>query len=523
MKYLSKILPISLVSCSLIIASTSAYAGKNKPRPFNFEKISENVHLLNLPNIEKVLGGHTDQARLESLPAAEAFVEAFEIGDELFEIEYNALDGIGVNVGNGQRFTRIPRLDLDGPRAWASIFPSRTTGPNGDSCLSCHNDPVADGGGGINSNSVRIDPQRKQAGFIERQTPHIFGMGGVQLLAEEMTTTLQAARNTAIQESCETKEAIHLKLEAKGVRFGQISASCDHVSYHKLRGIDKDLVVKPFKWKGLTAFVRDFVRGSAHQDIGMQAQELVGDEDGDFDDITQELSVGDITSLAIYAAGQQRPVTKLELNQVIDDLSDEELDQFGLPLSADDIASIERGEQVFNDVKCSVCHVPTMTIASPIYSEPSNNINFRDSVFPAGEGVELPKVAITFDLTQDIFVNEIELPSGQTLGQFEKDRENGATVRLFGDLKRHNMGRGLKEDIDEGNVGASVFLTENLWGVGSTAPYLHDGRATTLAEAIAFHGGEATKSRRLFNAASDSEKADLVAFLNNLVLFLEGE
>ena len=31
-------------------------------------------------------------------------------------------------------------------------------------------------------------------------------------------------------------------------------------------------------------------------------------------------------------------------------------------------------------------------------------------------------------------------------------------------------------------------MTENLWGVGSTAPYMHDGRATTLAEAILEHG-----------------------------------
>ena len=35
-----------------------------------------------------------------------------------------------------------------------------------------------------------------------------------------------------------------------------------------------------------------------------------------------------------------------------------------------------------------------------------------------------------------------------------------------------------------------TFLTENLWGVGSTAPYMHDGRATTLAEAIIEHAAD---------------------------------
>jgi CxxC motif-containing protein (DUF1111 family) len=63
-------------------------------------------------------------------------------------------------------------------------------------------------------------------------------------------------------------------------------------------------------------------------------------------------------------------------------------------------------------------------------------------------------------------------------------------VALFGDLKRHNMGPGLAEPIDEVGTGASVFLTENLWGVSSTAPYRDDGRATTFTEAILEHGAK---------------------------------
>ena len=71
-----------------------------------------------------------------------------------------------------------------------------------------------------------------------------------------------------------------------------------------------------------------------------------------------------------------------------------------------------------------------------------------------------------------------------------------------------------------------TFLTENLWGVGSTAPYLHDGRATTLAEAIIEHAAsnndtasEARASRAAYMARSQGEKQALIAFLQNLVLF----
>jgi CxxC motif-containing protein (DUF1111 family) len=71
-------------------------------------------------------------------------------------------------------------------------------------------------------------------------------------------------------------------------------------------------------------------------------------------------------------------------------------------------------------------------------------------------------------------------------------------------------------------TGASVFLTENLWGVGATAPYLHDGRATTLTEAILEHGGEGAPSRAAFRALTTQEQLDMLLFLDNLTLIKGG-
>jgi CxxC motif-containing protein (DUF1111 family) len=96
-------------------------------------------------------------------------------------------------------------------------------------------------------------------------------------------------------------------------------------------------------------------------------------------------------------------------------------------------------------------------------------------------------------------------------------------VRLFGDLKRHDMGRGLAERIDETGTGRSTWITKELWGVGSTAPYLHDGRATTITEAVLEHGGEAAASRDAAKRLPAAERAQLVAFLENLVLFKHEE
>ena len=100
-----------------------------------------------------------------------------------------------------------------------------------------------------------------------------------------------------------------------------------------------------------------------------------------------------------------------------------------------------------------------------------------------------------------------------------KDSRGRAIVRLHGDLKRHDMGRDLAESIDEARTGASTFLTENLWGCGSTAPYLHDGRATTLTEAILAHGGEARAARDAFASLPHPAQTAVIAFLDDMVLY----
>ena len=114
------------------------------------------VGVLHQPNAE-----HTNQldplALVKGGQNAEAFEAAFEAGDEFFETEFNALDGVGANVGDGTRFTRIPRADLNGPGQWAQHQPPRATGPNAISCDACHIQLFDDGGGSVVAN-VHRDP-----------------------------------------------------------------------------------------------------------------------------------------------------------------------------------------------------------------------------------------------------------------------------------------------------------------------------------------------------------------------------
>ncbi len=127
----------------------------------------------------------------------------FQEGDELFEATFTAVDGVGANVGKGERFTHVPRADLTGATEWANHKPPRATGPNAQSCASCHSQPMQDGAG-PGSNNVHRDPTHSGvlSKFIQRNTTATFGLGALQRLAEEMTVDLFAQRKAAYTASC---------------------------------------------------------------------------------------------------------------------------------------------------------------------------------------------------------------------------------------------------------------------------------------------------------------------------------
>jgi mono/diheme cytochrome c family protein len=349
-----------------------------------------------------------------------------------------------------------------------------------------------------------------------------------------MTEALQAQRDAARQQAC-TRGTFTQPLSAKGTSFGSITATRTSQTPCRatfntadVAGVNADLVVRPFQWKGSVASVRDFVRGASHNELGVTPDELLANPnaDSDGDGVANEASVGDMTALAVYIAAQPRPTTKIELNNL--GLSE-------TPLTLQEVGAITRGAVVFANEGCARCHQPTMTMNDPVFFEPSQNPSYRDATFPGGgnplaAGLD-PAQPNRINLTTDLPDNAVPLPNGQTLGNFTRNAQGQGVVLLFGDLKRHNMGASLAESVDEVGTGVATFLTENLWGVGATAPYMHDGRATTLAEAILEHGGEAQGSASAFRAAldsaranpSDTRAADLLAMLENLVLYFKEE
>jgi CxxC motif-containing protein (DUF1111 family) len=108
----------------------------------------------------------------------------------------------------------------------------------------------------------------------------------------------------------------------------------------------------------------------------------------------------------------------------------------------------------------------------------------------------------------------------------------GKVEGLYSDLLLHDMGQPLEgggsyNDVPQPsrpntppkpNDGPQPgeWRTPPLWGVADSAPYLHDGRAKTLQDAIEQHGGQGNLAARKFDALGTTGRAKVVAFLQTL-------
>lgn len=109
----------------------------------------------------------------------------------------------------------------------------------------------------------------------------------------------------------------------------------------------------------------------------------------------------------------------------------------------------------------------------------------------------------------------------------------GSAVGIYSDLLLHRMGADLvgggsyydsappvppllDDSSPSGSPRPEEWRTPPLWGVADSAPYLHDGRAATLHDAIVAHGGQGAVAARKYSLLSQAERDDLQIFLKSL-------
>lgn len=181
--------------------------------------------------------------------------------------------------------------------------------------------------------------------------------------------------------------------------------------------------------------------------------------------------------------------------------------------------------------------VPSQTV-DPADGDASS-MGFRQAAAPSepltdDDGIpdpELPEEDL-FDLVSYamlVAAPEFDEPTPQTLrgqGTFQEVGCEGCHVEslagprgripLYSDLLLHDMGPEMADGIVAELATGSEFRTQPLWGIAAVAPYLHDGRADTLHDAILWHGGEAEGARDAYAELGAERQADLIAFLRSL-------
>jgi hypothetical protein len=410
-------------------------------------------------------------------------------GRELFTASFNTFDGAGrpEATGNGVPTAR--------PRVTVPNNFNRASGPEANACVGCHNMPRPGGGGDNVANVFVLAGNQDFTEDIspntgdERNTLGMWGSGAIEMLAREMTADLQAIRHSAIQQAMATGQSVTLPLRAKDVSFGEIIAHADgSTDLSHVEGVDQDLILKPFHQKGVVISLRQFTINAYNAHHGMQAAERFGDGvDFDHDGVADELTRGDITAATLFQASMEAP------GQVI-------------PRSPAIEQAIGAGEKTFQKIGCASCHTPALTLNNPVYSEPNpynppGNLRLGDVSHP-----------FTFDLTRQ-----------GALPRLERTADGHAVVRAYTDLKRHHMGpKCNNEKLVQNGVPTDVFITRKLWGFYSEPPFMHDGRATTVTEAIDVHGGEAQAAHDAWAALSSDEKNNLFQFLKSLQVLPAG-
>ncbi|MGA2895644.1 MAG: di-heme oxidoredictase family protein [Xanthobacteraceae bacterium] len=93
---------------------------------------------------------------------------------------------------------------------------------------------------------------------------------------------------------------------------------------------------------------------------------------------------------------------------------------------------------------------------------------------------------------------------------------DAANVPLYSDLLLHDMGPALDDGVTQGMAAGADWRTTPLWGLGTRVRFLHDGRATSIQDAVLAHAGESEAATLAFRRLAASDREALLTFLEGL-------
>ena len=409
---------------------------------------------------------------------------AIRRGRQLFQRKFTRTQGQGPGVGDGHGDIQA----RDGIGAGLA-----------DSCATCHGRPRGSAGFGGN---VVTRPDSRDA-------PHLFGVGLKEMLADEITGELRAIRAQALGSARQRGVAVKARLLSKGIDFGHLVARPDgSVDASGIEGVDPDLRVRPFRAHGGNFSLRSFTVGAFNGEMGLDSEDP---------DLAAASAGGRVTTPAGIVLdgaldridppfegtpGKLREGGAGEPHRFHGILPPQLLQAGALPADPGGRAG-----------EAAVRAARLRSLPRPGPGAGARPPRGRRGDGPRSRARRLQRTVRDGGPLHGEVSDRSGLPPRKPplLGTF-------LVRNIFTDFKRHDLGPAFHERNFDGTL-TTHFLTAPLWGVGSTAPYGHDGRSINLTEVILRHGGEAQAERDRFAALPFPRQAVLLEFLNSLVLF----
>jgi hypothetical protein len=484
----------------------------------------------------------------------------YQWGRSLFQRNFRARDGVYGQAGK-----------LDGITLPDGVSKMMDRG-HVSSCGTCHNVPYRDAGAGMTM---------AKNGGSGRNTPHLFGSGLVEMIGLQMRRQALAIADTnrdgwISKEEAKGKRCLISNLPP-GIPGQRVEI--DFGSFDDLKGdgypdlnpvfypifVDKQgkripqatslndpgvagytLQVQVFGFGHLYAplrppistTLRAFTATPFDLHAGLQACDptTFTSRQGDGLALVSNAGAQQFATEALKDRGKRRGPTGISMDDPDGDGYCEEISEGDLdmvewyllnhpaPARGRLTPEVVRGEKLFHDIGCVSCHTPDWHLFA-------FNPGARDYTQRYDGDRRFFELQVAYNEQSERLEGKLHYladPSPFPLPREKKadvrssrwlPRRGAYTVRgIYSDFKYHDVGPGFYQMQFDGTI-IRQWRTTPLWGVGSTAPYGHDGASLDLDAVIRRHGGEARAARKAYTSLTDDQRRQVLSFLQSLVLY----
>ncbi len=301
----------------------------------------------------------------------------------------------------------------------------------------------------------------------QRNPPALFGAGLIDRIPDRVLEELAAEQAKAAEKA----------LLASGGRKNDRDRPLNPLTCEPLIPVAGRVARLPdgrigrFGWKSQVASLREFTLQACSTEIGLEVPgfpRAAPPWKRDYQAPGLDLSADQCSSLIRFVASLPAPGKR----------------SAETPQHATEIAS---GKKLFDSVGCTECHRPKLGDVDEIYSDLLLH-DMGQLLSSAGF-----YTTIAAGPSSENQLEPLPVPTGRITPETAREKKG-----KFG-------------------AGSNEWRTPPLWGLRDTPPYLHDGRADTIATAVALHGGEGQTAALKFLRLTPGERQQVELFLQSLV------